>query len=158
MRRRNLISCLTVVSAIFLGIVGIEQARAAGYWNMPGTHAQRAGHGYGAGYHAPLILGPVRFDGWGLGNQVRLSYSPTPCYGYGNCGDCGRMVAAPSSMEGVVPTSPPAAVVPMETRTSEPVEATAAEIAEPTSEPAIAPADEPIAAPLRPLFDPPVQH
>jgi hypothetical protein len=158
MRCRNLIACLAVVFPVLLGTTHTEPARAAGYWNMPGTHAQRAGHGYGAGYHAPLILGPVRFDGWGLGNQVRLPYSPTPYYGCGNCGDCGRMVTAPSSMEGVVPTSPPAAVVPMETRTSEPVETTAAEIAEQSSEPAIAPADEPVETPVRPLFDPPVQH
>jgi hypothetical protein len=157
MRGRNLISCLTVVSAIVLGTPGIEQARAAGYWNMPGTHAQRAGHGYGAGYHAPLILGPVRFDGWGLGNQVRLPYSPSPYHVWANCSDCGRMEEAQSSMEAVVPTRPPAAEAAVETRTSKPIEAKASEIAEPNLEPTIAPADEPVVAPVRPLFDAPVQ-
>ena len=67
MRRRNLMSCLAVAFAVVLGAVCSEQTRAAGYWNMPGTFAQRAGHGYGGGYHAPLILGPVQCDGWGLG-------------------------------------------------------------------------------------------
>jgi hypothetical protein len=40
---------------------------------------QRTGHGFGGGYHAPLMLGPVKFDGWHLANNVRLPYSPAPC-------------------------------------------------------------------------------
>ncbi len=40
-----------VVTAV-LGMAGAVQARAAGYFNLPGTIAQWAGHGYGAGYHA----------------------------------------------------------------------------------------------------------
>src|SRR4051794_23276713 len=105
MRRRNITACLLLVFTVGLGAACREEVRAAGVWNMPGTHAQRAGHGYGGGYHAPLILGPVRFDGWALGTPVRLPYAPSPYYGCGNCGDCGRMVEAPSSMESLVPTT-----------------------------------------------------
>lgn len=96
---------LTAVATVLLAATCIEQARAAGYWNMPGTFAQRTGHGYGAGYHAPLLLGPVRCDGWGLGNQVRLPYAPLPYCGYGTGRDCGRTVEAPTSMESDLPTT-----------------------------------------------------
>jgi hypothetical protein len=104
MRRRNLMACLTAVFAVLLAATCIEQAHAAGYWNMPGTFAQRTGHGYGAGYHAPLMLGPVRCNGWGLGNQVRLPHAPLSYYGCGTGRDCGRTVEAPTSMESGVPT------------------------------------------------------
>jgi hypothetical protein len=143
MRRRNLMVCLVAVFAVVLGVASTEPVRAAGYWNMPGTFAQRAGHGYGGGYHAPWILGPVRYDGWGLGAPVRLSCAPSPYCGCESGGECGRIVEAPSSMEGVVPTTVPtlmpmpAAMAPMETRTLEP---------------------EPVVEPVRPLFDAPVQR
>src|SRR4029079_10154133 len=110
MRRRNLMVCVAVAVALVLGELCVDQARAAGYWNMPGTHAQRAGHGYGGGEHAPLILGPVRLDGWGLGAPVRLPCAPTPYYGCESCGNCGQMVEAPSSIDGVVPTTAPAPI------------------------------------------------
>ena len=38
MRRRNLMACLAAVFAVVLALHCTEQARAAGYWNMPGTH------------------------------------------------------------------------------------------------------------------------
>ena len=96
MRRPNLMDCLAVVFAVVLSAVGAEQVCAAGYWNMPGTFAQRTGHGYGGGYHAPLMLGPVRCDGWGLGTPVRLPCAPSPYCGCGSHGgDCGRTVEAP---------------------------------------------------------------
>ena len=134
MRRRNFMACLTAAFAGLLTVSYIEQAQAGGYWNMPGTYAQRSGHGYGAGYHAPLILGPVRWDGWGLGNQVRLPHAPLPYYGCGSGGDCGRTVEAPSSMESVVPTSTtapapmPDAAAPAETRTIAPDRTTASPV------------------------------
>jgi hypothetical protein len=105
MRRRNLMACLSGVVAVLLMVSWIGQARAAGYWNMPGTFAQRTGHGYGAGYHAPLLLGPVRCDGWGLGNQVRLPHAPLPYHGCGTGRDCGRNIEATTSMESDVPTA-----------------------------------------------------
>ena len=164
MRRRSLISCLAVVSAVVFGLVCVEQSWAAGYWNVPGTFAQRAGHGYGGGYHAPLILGPVRCDGWGLGTPVRMPCAPSPYYGCGSYGDCGQMVEATSSMESVVPTTvtsqapTPAAAVPAETHPVEPVPATTSEVVVRDPEPAIEPAAEQVVEPVRPLFDPPVQH
>ena len=157
MRRRNLMVCLTAVLAISLAAICAEQARAAGYWNMPGTYAQRAGHGYGGGYHAPLLLGPVCCDGWHLGMPVRLPCAPSPYYGCGNCGDCGQIVEATSSMEGVVPTATPAqtpmpsAAAPVEMRTVEPTPV-------PTPEPAAESTVEQVVEPVRPLFDPPVQY
>jgi hypothetical protein len=166
MRRRSLISCLAVVWAVVFGAVCGERALAAGYWNIPGTFAQRTGHGYGGGYHAPLILGPLQHDGWGLGAPVRLPYAPSPYYGCGCYGDCGQMVEATSSMEGVVPTSVPApipapsAAAPVDTRTVEPVPvpATTPEVAVQAPQPAPEPAGEQVVEPVRPLFDPPVQH
>ena len=167
MRRRKLMACLAVAFAVAVGAALIEQARAAGFWNMPGTVAQRTGHGYGGGYHAPLVLGPVRCDGWGLGTPVRLPRAPSPYYGYGSYGECGRLVEATSSMESVVPTIAPTqaprptAATPIETRTVEPAESAQATISESAvqdPEPEIAPPAEQIVEPSRPLFDPPVQH
>ncbi len=155
MRRRNLIVCLVVACAVVSGDACTGQARAAGYWNMPGTHAQRAGHGYGGGYHAPWILGPVRWDGWGLGTPTRLPCAPSPYCDCASCGDGGRMVEAPSSMEGIVPTTAPApapmpaAAAPMDTRTFERFDATASE--------SIALHPAPVVEQVRPLFDAPVQ-
>src|SRR3954447_18568988 len=111
MRRRSLVACFIVSVAVLLTDAVTEQMRAAGYWNVPGTHAQRAGHGYGGGYHAPLMLGPIQHDGWGLGRPVRLPCAPTPYCGYGSCGDCGWMAEAPSSMDGVVPMMAPTSAV-----------------------------------------------
>jgi hypothetical protein len=105
MRRRNFLSYFTAVFVVLLTANCIEQARAAGYWNLPGTFAQRSGHGYGAGYHAPLMLGPIPWDGWSFGNQGRLPYEPLPYYGCGCGGDCGRTVEPPTSLGSVVPTT-----------------------------------------------------
>src|SRR5436190_10778379 len=106
MRRRKLMAFLAVVFAVVLEAGDTEPARAAGYWNVPGTVAQCIGHGYGGGYHAPLILGPIRCDCCGLGTPVRLPCAPSPYYGCGSFGgsECGRMVEATSSMGSVVPT------------------------------------------------------
>jgi hypothetical protein len=164
MRRRKLIVCLAVAFAAFLGFAWIEQTRAAGFWNMPGTHAQRAGHGYGGGYHAPLILGPVRCDGWHLGAPVRVPYAPSPYYGCGNCGDGGQMVEAPSSMESVVSTAAPtpmpapADAVLQHKREPGTISAATSEIVVEPSETAPEPATEQVVEPVRPLFDPPVQQ
>jgi len=156
MRRRSLILCLAVVSAVVFCVACTEQAGAAGYWNMPGTFAQRVGCGYSGGYHAPWILGPIQCDGWGLGAPVRLPCAPSPYYGCGSYGDCGQMVEVTSSMESVVPTTAPtpSAAAPVETRTVEPIPATTSEVVGLGPEPAA----EQVVKPVRPLFDPPVQH
>ncbi len=167
MRRRNLMACLVVAVALLLSATVAEQAGAAGYWNMPGTHAQRSGHGFGGGYHAPLILGPVRCDGWGLGGPVRVPHSPLPYYGCGSCDDCGRIVEAPSSMENFVPTAAPAptptpafapaAAAPVEKPAVEPALATPSDNASAEPERVVAPTDITTVEPVRPLFDAPVQ-
>jgi hypothetical protein len=164
MRRRSLISYLTIVSAVVFGAVCVERTPAAGYWNVPGTFAQRAGHGYGGGYHAPLILGPVRCDGWGLGTPTRLPCAPSPYYGCASYGDCGRTAEATSSMEGVVPTTAlaptpmPSAAAPVETRPVGSIPAAPPEVVGRTHEPAPEQAVEQVVEPARPLFDPPIQH
>jgi hypothetical protein len=163
MRRRNLMTRLIAVFAVLLAATCAGQAQAAGYWNMPGTHAQRAGHGYGGGYHAPLILGPIQCDGWHLGMPVRLPSAPSPYYGCGSYGDCGQMAEATSSMESVVPTTAPApapmpsAAVPTESRTVDPVPPPTSEVVVQTPEPAAEANPDQIVEPARPLFDPPVQ-
>ena len=73
MRRRNLMALFGRRGCRSFGAAVTEQARAAGYWNMPGTHAQRAGHGYGGGYHAPLILGPDQLRWLGAGERGAIA-------------------------------------------------------------------------------------
>jgi hypothetical protein len=88
------LSQLTICTAMLLAILSIvTPAGAAGYWNLPGTFCQCMGVGWGAGYHAPLVLGPIDYHHWCDHNEVRLPYSPASmggCYGYGGCGclDC----------------------------------------------------------------------
>ena len=178
MRRRILMVRCAV--ALVLAAVIAPTTLAVGYWNMPGTLAQWKGHGYGGGYHAPLILGPVRFDAWHGPNQVRWPHAPVSSCWCNNSCECGRLMEAPSAMGGVVPTSvlptpvaeQPADIAPVETAPIETV---------PVEEPPMpqvesAPVDgetsiEPVSEPsldtaaavtsevteLRPLFDPPVQ-
>jgi hypothetical protein len=163
MHRRSLVVCLIAISAVACG--GVE-AQATGYFNLPGTHAQWAGHGFGAGYHAPLLLGPMRHDGPLLGNQVRLPYSPVPYYGCVGCGDCGRMIEEPTTMEGAVPTTAPAEMPPhtstaLPAPASEPVvEApipAPPEVAAPAVETTATPAIESPSEPPKPIFPAPVQ-
>jgi hypothetical protein len=158
MRRGSLVACLTVVGAV---ACYSRAAQAAGYFNMPGTHAQRAGHGFGAGYHAPLLLGPMRLDGLGLGNQVRLPCSPAPYCGCALCGECGQMMETPTAMPGAVPTAAPAeapaptsAEVSAETSAAEPTPAAAMV---PSVESPAAPTVESPAKPMRPIFGAPIQ-
>ena len=163
MHRRKLTTCLAVVFAALLAATCTKQVWAAGFWNMPGTHAQRAGHGYGGGYHAPLILGPIQCDGWHLGTPVRLPCAPSPYYGCGDCGNCGQIVEATSSMEGVVPTTAPgptptpSAAAPVEMRTVESIPGAPSEVEVQTPAPAVEPTVERVVEPVRPLFGPPVQ-
>jgi hypothetical protein len=85
-----------VVSIVIAGAASCPSAGAVGYWNMPGTYFQYSGYGFGPGYHAPLVLGPVRCDGW-LGMGVRrLPYSPTACQAAcPGCDTCGATVGSP---------------------------------------------------------------
>jgi hypothetical protein len=163
MRRRHLIRLFGVVFAVILSAACTEQSLAAGYWNMPGTHAQRTGHGYGGGYHAPMILGPLRCEGWHLGSPVRLPYAPAPYYGCGTGRECGRTIDAPTSMKNIVPTTAPtqapvpAAAAPVEKQIVESTPTVTSEADVQDAEPDIEPLDEQVIEPLQPLFDPPVQ-
>ncbi len=113
MHRPNLMVCVAMVASFTIVAARSEMVEAGDYWNMPGTLMQRTGHGFGGGYHAPLMLGPIRCDVGGSSNVMRLPCAPAPYCGCGSCSDCadcGRMIEAPSSMEGVVPTPAPQAV------------------------------------------------
>lgn len=48
-----------MLSCVALGFTWMPgECTAAGRWNMPSTTAQWMGCGFGAGYHAPRVLGP----------------------------------------------------------------------------------------------------
>lgn len=49
---------LAVVGMIGVVVLG-SHASASGFFNMPTSLRQCLGVGFGAGYHAPLLLGPV---------------------------------------------------------------------------------------------------
>lgn len=108
MRRRSLTAAVVVAAIVTIGTAS-QTVRAGGYWNMPGTLSQRAGHGYSGGYHAPFLLGPIKLDGWGAPNEVRLPCSPAPICGCATGCECYRMTDEPSMMEGAVPTPQTAA-------------------------------------------------
>jgi hypothetical protein len=86
MTRRT--SMILALAASFLGLtLASRPAEGAGY--MPGACCHWFGYGWGPGYHAPLLRGPVSCcDGW-MGQGVRvLPYRPTPaaaCYGCDGC-------------------------------------------------------------------------
>ncbi len=167
--RRQVLSLYLAVLCAFVGSVsGNEPAQGAGYWNVPSNFGQRTGHGFGGGYHAPWMLGPIQHDNWRWGKPIRLPYAPTPYYGCASCDNGGRFAESPSVMEGDVPTAPVAwpqpATAPVGTRPVELAPAVAGETAampepEPIVEPTVAPAIEPAGEPVRPLFTaPPVQR
>jgi hypothetical protein len=147
MRRRDVVMCVSVAVSLAIGAATTGQLHAAGYWNMPGTLSQRMGHGYSGGYHAPFLLGPIRLDGWGAPNEVRLPCSPSP---FGPCAcfnQCGQAFEATSAMQGAVP---------VESLPTAPQPAPAPEVAPPaeSSSDSVSPSAEL----TRPLFAPPVQR
>ncbi len=169
MRRQVLSLYLAVFCAIAWSASGSKLAQGAGYWNVPSNFGQRTGHGFGGGYHAPWILGPIQHDGCYWGKPTRLPYAPTPYYGCTSCDGGGRFVESPTAMEGAVPTTPaswsqptvPASVE--ETRSAEAAPVIMPDKAmpepEPIVEPTVAPANEPTNEPVKPLFTaPPVQR
>jgi hypothetical protein len=110
-------SALTII--IVLGSAAV--ASATGYWNMPGTFCQWSGHGYGGGYHAPLVLGPVTYECLSTPNDVRLPCAPNPyaCAPYyGNGGGCGCGGSQPTMMSPSVQPVPARQVMPETTRRS----------------------------------------
>ena len=93
-RRLRLLLSLTLLAAACTA----APAPAAGYWNVPSNFCQCMGHGCGAGYHAPLVLGPVSCSGWLDRNEIRLPYAPRPHYGHGS-GNCSDSFHGPSMLE-----------------------------------------------------------
>ncbi|MEX2317643.1 MAG: hypothetical protein WD669_10865 [Pirellulales bacterium] len=93
-----------VVSFVIVMTANCPSASAVGYWNMPGTYWQYFGYGNGPGYHAPLVLGPVRCDGW-LGRGVRrMPYAPTACqFSSSGCDNCGAAAASPLFQSSLLP-------------------------------------------------------
>jgi hypothetical protein len=84
-----------------------QAAFAAGYWNMPGNVCQCIGCGFGAGYHAPLLLGPISHDGWLATNERRLPYPPAAPYAGCGLDSHGYEFAHPTMMEPLPqPTGP----------------------------------------------------
>lgn len=53
--KSHLLSVLTVASVALASV----EASGAGYFNMPTNLRQCLGYGYGPGYHAPMLLGPM---------------------------------------------------------------------------------------------------
>jgi hypothetical protein len=89
MLQRRLKVCATICIVAGIAALGAGPASAGGYYNLPGSFCQCFGYGYGAGYHACLVLGPSTPSGFCVPNEVRLPYAPGPsygCYGYGDCG------------------------------------------------------------------------
>jgi hypothetical protein len=149
MCRRNFSLWIVAAAILVSEAVGVVPVFAAGYWNMPGTLPQRTGHGYSGGYHAPFILGPIRLDGWGAPNEVRLPCSPCPYCPYACDCECGQTMEAPSTIEGVVP-------VPQEPSAARRVVAPAVVPSE-VSAPAATDVVMPTVSATQPLFDAPVQ-
>lgn len=83
-------------------------AGAVGYYNLPGNFCQCFGYGKGAGYHAPLVLGPISQHGWCSDNLRRLPYPPAPHCNWSDGSECGCAVGEPSMLEPTVaPTEAP---------------------------------------------------
>ena len=81
----RLIRVANVAFLLFVSFAGTS-ASAIGYWNVPGNVAQWWGYGWGAGYHACLVLGPVSHKGAFAHRHVRLPHAPQPPYGcYDGC-------------------------------------------------------------------------
>jgi hypothetical protein len=86
-------------------------AGAAGYWHVPSSFCQCVGSGWGAGYHAPLVLGPGSCRSLCTTNEVRLPYAPAPYYGCTMQNGCAGGYYQPTQLE-PLPALPPNTVTP----------------------------------------------
>ena len=110
------------VTALLAILSAAAPAGATGYWNVPSTFCQCMNVGWGAGYHAPLVLGPISWHNWCAHNEVRLPYSPAPpCGCYGSSG-CGCQFNSPSCLDSAVVPQPVAAPVPVSALFAPPIE------------------------------------
>jgi hypothetical protein len=95
---------LSVFAAVLLVVAcSAASAGAAGYWNVPSTFCQCMNVGWGAGYHACLVLGPINCDGLCDHKELRVPYPPTSSPSC--CGHCCRQ---PSRLNAVVVAAPTA--------------------------------------------------
>jgi hypothetical protein len=97
MRVRRISKFAACVAALAIAAAAAPSASATGYWNMPSTFCQCVGCGYGAGHHAPYVLGPITCHGYLNHKEVRLPCPPRPpyCwYGYAD-GGCSNGCQAP---------------------------------------------------------------
>lgn len=109
---RRLISSM-LVAVVFVSIA-VRAASATGYWNVPSTICQCFGYGCGAGYHAPLVLGPISYKGCLAINERRLPHAPSPpCVGH-NCQGYGFAAGPPATVRSAGPAlfQPPVSFVP----------------------------------------------
>jgi hypothetical protein len=123
LRRMRFVGAAIVVAALASAMM--HRASAIGYFNLPGTCCQWNGYGCGAGYHAPLVLGPAHWYGHPWHSVVRLPYPPCSSGCNRECsggdGGWGCNVNEPTRLEPVVaPTTAPGPAV------EEPVPAPAA--------------------------------
>jgi hypothetical protein len=170
---RRAFASLAAVIAIFAAVAASEQAFAVGYWNVPGNFCQWHGYGFGAGYHAKLVLGPITCWDCFAHNEVRLPCAlqpPYSCYCQSGC-NCGY--GQPSVL---APSAAPLAMPAMTEETYSPVPVEAEENVPPglepddvQLEPDSSPAERTYAPPppspapqsdtsFRPLFGPPVER
>jgi hypothetical protein len=91
--------CSATLIAILLATACARRTQATGYWNLPSTFCQCIGCGYGAGHHAPFILGPITADGWLAANEYRLPHAPSSSYNGCDYGENGWQFAEPTIME-----------------------------------------------------------
>lgn len=139
MTRRATKSTVACALATLIVFAGVKIASAAGYWNVPSNICQWCGHGFGGGYHAPLMLGPPTCDCFVRPNEVRLPCAPNPyaCAPYCNGAYGGQAsMMTPNAQPNLMPQH----MAPQNTVPS----ATPEE-------------DSPASAPREALFAPPVQ-
>ena len=107
MPRRSILSKFFAAICLLL-FAAATPAWSSGYWNMPSTFCQCIGCGYGAGHHAPLMLGPITIDPWQRHGEIRMPHSPAPHpYGANGCGDCGGQFGEPALFApSVLPAAP----------------------------------------------------
>jgi hypothetical protein len=104
--------CGALTVALVLIALAPRPAMAIGYWNVPGNVCQCWGYGNGAGYHAPLVLGPLSCKGCLAHNERRLPYAPAPpCYWMGCGSQSGCAIGEPSMLESEVMPEPTPAVL-----------------------------------------------
>jgi hypothetical protein len=170
---RRTFAFLAVIIATLSVVAPSHQAGAVGYWNLPGNVCQLSGYGWGAGYHAKFVLGPIHCHGCCAHNEVRLPYAPQPPYSCYCQSGCGYGFGQPSVLS---PSVAPAAAPATEYEVSVPVpveveqnELPALEPDDVEMEPGASPAEDSSATPppppasqpersARPLFGPPVER